>query len=94
MVTLCSFLLVSIDYVFKQNFFTYLYFLSVGILTVLGKNISLRTAYVSCHVVVGMAGEQVQVFVVADHNTCVSIDSFQAFNVMNFYILTLLSYEL
>jgi hypothetical protein len=37
MVTLCSFLFVSIDYVFKQNFFSYLYFLSVGILTVLGK---------------------------------------------------------
>ena len=31
-------------------------------------------------------------YIVADHNTCVRIDSFQAFSMMKFHVLTLLSY--
>ena len=30
----------------------------------------------------------------ADHNTCVHINSFQALSVMKFHVLTLLSYEM
>jgi len=44
--------------------------------------------------VVGMPGDQVQVFVVASHNKYVSIDSFPAFSVRKVHILTLLSHEL